>query len=166
MDDDGARRTLFGGFLIFIGPAAVIGHGLAVEGAFERLGPVIGVVDQDDRGLARHVHAFIVVPALLGRIDAVADEDQLAVLESGFGILAIGHADPVGAVGELHVAILATGNGQRGIIPAGNFDQWHILDPTSLIARLEAGLLELVDQIGDGLFLARSAGRTALELIG
>ena len=166
VDDDGARRALAGGFLILIGPAAVIGHRLAVEGTFERLRPVIGIVDQDDRGLARHVHAVIVVPALLGRVDAVADEDQFAVLESGLGILAIGHTDPVGAVGELHVAILATGDGQRGIIPAGNLDQGHVLDPAAVVAGCKAGLLEFLDQIGDGLFLARGAGRTALELIG
>ena len=69
------------GFLVLVGPAAVIGHRPAVERALEARWLVVGIVDQDDRGLPAHVDAGIVVPAVLGRVDAVADEHQLAVVE-------------------------------------------------------------------------------------
>ena len=77
--DQHAHGPLAGGFLVLVGPAAVIGHGLAVEparGRVARRGLEVGVIDQDDGHLALQVHALEVVPVPLGGLDAIADEDQ------------------------------------------------------------------------------------------
>ncbi|MNQ97596.1 hypothetical protein D3C85_1132520 [compost metagenome] len=42
-------------------------------------GAEIGIVDQNQHDLAAQIDALVVVPAALGRIDAVADEDQRGV---------------------------------------------------------------------------------------
>ena len=76
MDDQHARGAAPRGFLIFVGPAAVIGHRLAAEIAFPAL--EIGVVDEHDEHLALDVVALEIVPVALGRGHAVADEDQRA----------------------------------------------------------------------------------------
>ena len=77
VDDDRRRRALARGLLELVGPAAVVGHRLAAE---QRLvaGDEARVVDQDQRRLAVHVDAGVVVPAVFGRVDAVADEHDLA----------------------------------------------------------------------------------------
>ena len=165
MDDDCPGRPLAPGFLVFVGPAAVIGHGLAVERALKCFRAEIGVVDEDDRGLARHVEALVIVPALLGRIDAIADEDQFAILERGLHVLAIADPDPVAGVFEIDRTALGAPNGQRRIILARDLDQRHFLYPTAVVARFESGLLEFLDQIGNGLLLARRTRRAAFEFV-
>src|SRR3546814_10306880 len=72
MDHQHAGRALARGFLVLVGPATVVGHGLAAEVAFAGL--VVGVVDQHQRALALQVDALEVVPAALGRGYAVAYE--------------------------------------------------------------------------------------------
>src|SRR3546814_2159938 len=76
VDDDRRGGALPRGFLVFVGPAPVIGHRAAVERAVAPGGFPVGIVDEDDDGLPRHVDAGIIVPAALGRVDAVADEDR------------------------------------------------------------------------------------------
>ena len=165
VDDDRSGSALAGSFFIFIGPAAVIGHGLAVEGPFQAFGAEIGIVDEDHGGLAGHVDAFVIVPATLGRVDAIAHEDQLAVFERGLRIFAIGHADPVTAVLERDIGAFA-GNRQRREVLAGNFYQRHFLHPRAVVARLQPGRCEPFGQQGDGLFLADRAGHAAFEFVG
>ncbi len=77
--DQQAGGALARGFLVLVGPAAVVGHGLAAEVALA--GFEVGVVDQHHRDLALQVDALEVVPVALGRLDAVADEHQRRVVD-------------------------------------------------------------------------------------
>src|SRR3546814_20919776 len=90
------RSALARGLLELVGPAPVIGHALAFEQALVA-GVEAGVVDQDDDGLALHVDAGIVVPVLLGRVDAVADAHQRTVLDLDLALAAARVEPPVGA---------------------------------------------------------------------
>ena len=85
MDDQGPGRSFAGGFLEFVSPAAVVGHSLAVE-QFGVVGMEAWVVDQDHYGLPLDVHAGIIVPAALRRIDTVANEDEGAVFQVDLGL--------------------------------------------------------------------------------
>src|SRR5690606_33212038 len=148
------------GFLELVDPAPVIGHRPAVERALERLGLVVRVVDQDLRGLPAHVDPGIVVPVLLWRDHAVADEHDLAVVEVDPLDFAIADADPVQAN-----RVALAGNGQRLVVAGGNLDQRHVLEPAAVVARLQPGALELLDQVGERLLLARRPRRAPLELV-
>uniref|UniRef100_A0A0N5A4S5 LigA n=1 Tax=Parastrongyloides trichosuri TaxID=131310 RepID=A0A0N5A4S5_PARTI len=82
VDDQNARRAVRRRDLELIGPAAIEGHGLTVElardgVAFRRA--EVRVVDQHQHDLAVQVHALVVVPVALRRVDAVADEYQRRV---------------------------------------------------------------------------------------
>jgi hypothetical protein len=163
--DQRGGRALLGGFLIFVGPAAVIGHRAPAERAFEPLRLPIGIVDQDDDRLPLDVDARIIVPAALGRVDAVADEHDIAVLDVDARRHAIGadhHLRPVGEAQRLGAA----GEGQRADVPGFQLDQRHVLEPAAIVAGLEARRLELLDQIGQRLGFARRARLAALELVG
>ncbi len=70
VDDEHAGGTLARAFLELVGPAAIIGHRPAAEIAFAAL--EIGIVDQHDHDLALEVDALEIVPAALGRLDAIA----------------------------------------------------------------------------------------------
>ncbi len=75
VDDEGAGRALLGGDLVLVGPAAVVSHGIAAEhlfGAFDGR-----VVHQHHQDLVADIDVFVVVPSVLGRDDAVADEDEV-----------------------------------------------------------------------------------------
>ena len=60
---------------------------------------------------------------------AQQETDELAVLDRGRGLLAIGHADPVLGKGERHGRAAFAGDRQRRVILAGNLDQRHFLHP-------------------------------------
>ena len=133
------RRCLRGAlprrFLIFVGPAAIIGHRPAVERAFEALRLVVGIVDQDDHRLSLDVNAGIVVPAALGRVDAVADEDDVAVGKRDIRLHLIAVGDHVGAPFEGQRRG-ASGDPQSGG-RRGRLDQGHVLEPAALVAGLQ-----------------------------
>ncbi len=137
MDDDRGRGALARGFLELVGPAAIIGHRPAAEIAVERHGLPVGIVDQDDDRLPLHVEAGIVVPAALRRVDAVADEHDVAVLDLDLGHDLIGRDDHVGAIGEADRG-LAAGEGQRRYVLAGDLDQRHVLEPACHCCRASA----------------------------
>src|SRR3546814_8363079 len=59
------------------------------------LGLPLGVVDEYDDSLPFHVEPGIVVPALFGGVDAVTDEDDVAVLDRGLRLDAIAECDIV-----------------------------------------------------------------------
>ena len=100
VDDDRRRRALARGLLELVGPAAVVGHRLAAK---QRLvsGNESRIVHQDQRGLAAHVDARIVVPPGFRRVDAVADEYHLAAGDRGPGLYAAGADDHVVAVASV-----------------------------------------------------------------
>ena len=90
MDDQRADRAVAGCFLELVGPAAIIGHGLAAELAervFALRGFKVRVVDQEDGDLALQVHALEIVPAAFRGGDAIADKDHRRI---GDGDLVLG----------------------------------------------------------------------------
>src|SRR5439155_13948408 len=73
VNEERADRAFAGGLLVLVGPAAVIGEGLAAE----KFGVVGGwVADDHEDDLALDVDAGVVVPVVLGGGDAVPDEDD------------------------------------------------------------------------------------------
>ena len=113
MDDKRGGGALAGGFLELVGPAAVVGHGLAVK-ELRVVGDEAGVVHEHDDGFALHVETGVVVPVGFRRNDAIADEDEIRVSEGDRGVgLVLGDEDGVGA--ELEIPALAFG--------AGNFER-------------------------------------------
>lgn len=84
--NDEARGGAFGGGdFVFVGPATVVGHRVALEdGGIEFAGGGIDhgrVVDEHEDGLAADIEALVVVPAILRCDNAVADEDDVGVLD-------------------------------------------------------------------------------------
>ena len=78
-----AECALARAFFVLVGPAAVVGHALAIEGALAGL--EIRVVDQHHGDLALEVDTLEVVPVALRRLDAVADEHQRRVGDIDLG---------------------------------------------------------------------------------
>jgi hypothetical protein len=162
--DQQARETLAGGLLVLVGPPAVVGHGLAAEGALPRF--EVGVVDQDHAHLAAKVGAFEVVPVPLGRLDAVADEDQGRVLDDdAVASLQTGADGDLLALGE-GLASSPDREGCGRLAHDVRLEQRDILGPGPVAPPgLQAGGGELLGQIGDRLGLARRSRRAALELV-
>ena len=166
MDDDRGGCALARGFLIFVGPAAIIGHRAAVEGAGQAGRLVIGIIHQDDDGLPLHIHAGIVVPALFRGVDAIAHEDDRAVLDRNMRLgRAIGADHHFGAIGGGDGGF-AAGEGQRRDILRGDLDQRDILEPAAIIAGLQAQLREFGREQRQRLLLARRSGRAPFIGVG
>ena len=75
VDDEDAGGAELLGLFELVGPAAVVGHVLAVEDA---AGAVARLVDLDEEDLAGEVQALDVVPVPLGGLDEVAAIDEVA----------------------------------------------------------------------------------------
>ena len=86
--DDRRGRALLGGDLVLVGPAAVVRHRLALE--HRRRRAATGRAGSGTAGsftsmtivLPAHVDALVVVPAVLRRDDAVADEDDVGTVDA------------------------------------------------------------------------------------
>ncbi len=140
----------------------MVGHGLATEQRFVA-GDESRVVDQDQRGLAAHVDAGVVVPVVLRRDDAIADEDDLAAGDRGLGLHAARADHHVVAVGERHAARAPA---ERQVRRRGrDLHQRHVLAEAATGGRLQAELQELLLEVLHGPLLARRARRTALEFV-
>ena len=89
MDDERADGTLAGGFLEFVGPPTVVGHGVALEEfrIFRRR-----LVDDDENDLSLHVDALEVVPFIFGCVDPIThvDDGRIEVDAVGLRLIA-GH---------------------------------------------------------------------------
>ena len=170
MDDQHSGGAAARGFLILVGPAAVIGHRLAAEVAFAAF--EVGVVDEDDDQLAAHVDVLEVVPVSLGRGHSVAGEDQRDVgeVDRALAVERSLERDLV-TLGELER--LAVAQVERELRVADNlgFEQRHVLEPAALAADdvaagLEADRLHLVGDIIDRLGLGPGRRPAALERVG
>ncbi len=125
MNDQNSDRTLARRFLELVRPASVIGHSLRVEEFWilrRRL------VDDHQQHLALDVHALEIVPAIFGRLDAVADENDGRIdigavrlsLVAGHVILAQFQVDGLSM-------LRLQGEARRGQCPhTGEFDLLHI----------------------------------------
>ena len=165
MDNEHGGSPLARGFLIFVRPAAVICHGLAAEFTSQILGIEIRVVDHDDNGFAFNIDPRIIVPALFRGNDAVADENQFVSIKRGFGDFAVAADDKIAAICKRGSLAGFVSNAQRRHILGSNFNERNVLRPAAVVARLQSCRPKLLDQIGDGLFLAGRTGRTAFIAI-
>jgi hypothetical protein len=169
--DQHRRRSLPGPFLELVGPAPVVGHRLAAEHLRVERRRVGGIgdrriVDEDDDGLALDVDVLEVVPAELRRLDAVAGEDDVRLVD----LRAVGHVlrprDHVVFPRERQL-LRALREDERLSLRAGDADERDLLDVGAVrVARLEAEILELRFEVADRQVLADAAGRASLELVG
>ncbi len=131
MDDEDTRGAERFGLLVLVGPAAVVGHVLAVEDA---AGEVPGLVDLDEQDFAREVEALDVVPIPLGRLDEITAIDDLA-RRLGRRVLALGPDDE-----------LVAEDGGDGDVRAADLERRRWVRPRALelerlpVARSEGGL--------------------------
>ena len=168
MDDHHAGGAAPRSFLIFVGPAAVIGHRLAAEIALATL--EIGVVDEHHHDLAAQILALEVVPAALRRLHAVADEHQRRAVDR----------QPLVAVSRCADGDLLALGKRHGLAAQVEADLWrgrefrlqqrHGLGPLALAvdevaARLQPRRSELLRQISDRLGLGSRRRGTALERV-
>ena len=153
VDDERACRAAARRLLELVGPPAVVGHRRAVERPGVELRRVRGIgyrriVDEHHQRLAFEVDALEVVPVVLGRGDAVADEDELRILDAGAVGDVLGPRDDV--VTPLEGRACLARHHQRLGFGARDADERHLLDERAVgIARLEPQLLELGGQVLD-----------------
>ena len=122
------------------------------------------IVHEHHQRLALQIGAFVVVPVELGGDDTVADEDQLGVLDARRRrhVLRPRHHVVFPLQRLLLRAFLEHERRRR----RRDADERHVLEirPVS-VARLQAGFLELIGQVGHRQLFALRAGRAAFELI-
>ena len=166
MDNQRARRTLARRLFILVGPAAIIGHPPPLEEAFLCGVGIIWVVDQDDRDLAVHVLARIIVPAQLRRVDTIADEYQRRIFELGM------RRHTEAGDGEIIAMLEAQRCGaachrQRRMVVTRNLHGRHSLQPAALLAaRAQPYRLELADDVIQHLGFSTGRGGAAFQIIG
>src|ERR1035437_9736056 len=97
MNEEHAHSTAAGCLLIFVGPTAVVGEGLALE---ELLVVRRRLIDNDQCDLALEVHTCVVVRVVLRRVDAVAHKDDGRV-EVGCGLAGLVFGDNLGTVNQI-----------------------------------------------------------------
>ena len=164
MHDDDARRPPARGLLIFVGPAAVVGHGAAAEGVQRGL-LEISIIDEDDEDLASDVDVLEIVPLTLWCRVSVAHKNQISLGEHDMCARRPGRYDDVlagderpGPVTDLKACRRAGGR--------ETVERDRLGPATVLAARLEPGPCKLVRQIGDDLVLGGRGDPAALEVIG
>ncbi len=163
VDHHGAGGAVPHGLLELVGPAPVVGAGLAAEELLAVLADR-GIVVEKDEDLARGVVALEVVPAHLRGLDAVAHEDQRHPLEVDHRLL---RRRPVGEVGDDLVGDLALGSVNRERRGLGLLAVAHQPDllEVAVAEGLEADLAVLVGDPLGRLGLAFGARAAASELV-
>ncbi len=124
------------------------------------------VPDQHHHRLAREVHAFVVVPAELRRLHAVADEHHVRSIEAHRLDHPLGPRDEIGFERQRlpRRALLERQDGGRVWRDA---DERDGLDVRAVgRSRPKPHRPELLDQVRDGPLLAARGRRPSLELVG
>ena len=123
----------------------------------------IGIVDQHDGDLAAQVLLLVIIPAALGRIDAVADEHQRRLVQRDLVLWLQALQGDVLAVDQLAHPVAKVQPGRRRL-PRAHPYQRHLLHPAAILtARLQAGGTELLDQVIHRALFAGRGRRAALE---
>ncbi len=132
MNDQHAHRAAPRGLLILVGPAAVVGQRLA----FEKLLIVRRrLVHDDQRNLALQVHSGIVVPVVLGRVNAIAHEHNGRV-DRGLGLARLILRDDLGAVSEIDRRALRGHKREFRLVFIGvHREERHLLEIGAVVAR-------------------------------
>ncbi|OPZ10180.1 MAG: hypothetical protein BWZ07_02785 [Alphaproteobacteria bacterium ADurb.BinA280] len=163
MDDQSRRCTLTRCFLVFVGPAAVIGHAATFEQAFVA-GVEAGVVDEHHHRLAFYIQIGVIVPAQFGRINAIADEHHFAVFKHCFWRTVACAQHHLRAEFQ-RVRLARHVQCQAGALLCRGRHHRDSLNPAAIVARFETHALIVLDQIFDGLGLARATGASTFELV-
>ncbi len=139
-----------GGLFEFVGPAAVVGEGVAAEE-----GGVGGgwVADDAEDDFAFDVDVGVVVPVELGRGDAVADEDDGGVDIDGGGEGTVGDGvvvavlEIVGVEGDGHLAFRSLGDERHGgfLRDGLHTDEVDLLEISAVVA---AGFEAIEGELG------------------
>ena len=169
VNDDSRRRAFRRRDLVFVSPATVISHRVALEHRAVELRRIGGIwnrriVDEHYDRLAAHIDVLVVVPAVLGRDDAVADEHDVGVRHLHFRLKAQRCGDEIAGHGELQfLRARRDGDGRFG----RHTVQRDVLDEGAVgIPGLKPDALELIDEITNGELLAARAGTTTFKLVG
>ena len=161
MQDKDRGGAEAGRFFVFVGPAAIVGQGLAPEE-----GGIVGrrLVGEQDQNLAFDVGTLEVVPLKFRRDDAVADEDGLRV-ELHVRLLPLGDADVVVEPPEgdrFSAGLRGQGSGRLRL----RADHGHGLEIGSVVAgRVGSGDGELRGDVFGGQVATPSPDAAALQQI-
>ncbi|MEI9811323.1 MAG: hypothetical protein WDO18_01010 [Acidobacteriota bacterium] len=162
MNDESRKRAVTGGLFEFVGPATVISEGLAGE-EFRIVRRGLTGEEHDD--LALHVDALVVVPLILRRDDAVADEDR-GTFELDVRLLPLCHADEIFEPAECDGR---PGRGNRAQLRTGlrsDADKLELLKIRPVVAhRLRANQRELGGDVIGGEIAAWCARAAAFEKV-
>ena len=161
VDDDGRGGSLPRRALVLVDPAAVKEPPVALE----QLGIPIRIVVHHHQDLALEVHALEIVPLVLGRLDAVAHEHELGVLDAGGGFLNFAEDDVIVPPLELDRLVPGLEIPSLGSV---RFDAHHfdrLLPRATGSAGLEAEQLEGGREIEAGRLVATAGDAAALQQI-
>ena len=161
MDDEHGRSAVPRGLLVFICPATVVGHGLAVK-HLRVAGRIARIVHQHHHGLAPGIQTGVVVPLEFRGDDPVANEHERTVSERHrlLGPRRVDH--DVLAIGERERRATAADRQHRAGV-GGDLNQRHVLQEAAVIGRPQAVALELGDDVAGGELLAGTGGRPPAE---
>ena len=163
VNNEHAHGSAARGFLVFVGPPAVVGEGRALEETVVVRGRLI---DDDQNNFALYVYAVIVVPLVLWRIDAIADEDDGGA-EVGGGLAGLVLGDDLRAVVQRDRLAACWDEGEFGLVLDGVHGvEGHALEVGSVVARrLHAGEGKLRGDVFGGQFGSARAGPAAFKQI-
>ena len=173
VNDECADGAFASGFLELVGPAAVVGEGVAAEELWVVRGRIADDAEDD---FAFDVDVGVVVPVELGRVDAVADEDDGGVDVDGGGegavadgvVVAVLQVDGVEIDGHAGGGFLRHegegGFGRDGV----HADEVDLLEVGAVVAAgLEAVQGKLrCDVLCDELAATQSGAATFEEIVG
>ena len=132
VDDEHADRTATRSLLVLVGPAAVVGHRLALEKLLILRGRLI---HDHQRNLALQIHARVVVPVVLGRVDAVAHKHNRRI-EISSGLPGLILRNNLAAIGKIDRRTARRHERKLRLVFDGvHRDQRHFLEVAPVIAR-------------------------------
>jgi len=149
-------------YFVFVGPAAVVGEGLALE----KLGIIRrGLVDQHEQDFAAHVEAFVVVPVVFRRFDSVADKNNFGI-DIRLRLLGLVEGDVFVKRLQVHGLALPGDERELSFRQSGDADQRNLLHVGAVIA---GGLETVFGKLGGDVFggnvAAALSGTAALQQI-
>ena len=162
MDENHAGRALARRFLVLVGPAAVVGEGLALE---EFRIVRIRLVHQHQQNLAANVNALVIVPAILRSFDAVTDVNDIGIhLRLGLLRPVVGHIFVERL--EIHGRALLRNQRKGGLRQGRDAHQRNLLHVSSAVARrFQAIFGELCRHVFGGNVAAALAGSSSFQQI-
>jgi hypothetical protein len=161
VDDDRPRGSLARGAFVLVGPAAVIEPPIPLE----QIRAPLRIVVHHDQDLSLQILPLVVVPLVLGRLDAVSDEDQLrAVDHRGRRLQAAGN-DVIGRVLECHFTLRAPERPLRRNLRVNAHDIEWLLPAAVGQSWLQPHLHHLSLEVEAGQLVPAGRGAASLEKV-